>query len=51
MERQVDQFGDSIRVEPNRGAVVKLVFERADGVAEHAGHFIHMKAMPDAPGI
>jgi len=40
MERQIDQLGDSISVEPDWGAVVELVFQRANGIPEHPGHFI-----------
>jgi len=30
MQREIDQLGYSIRVEPDRGSAVQLVLERAD---------------------
>jgi len=51
MQRQIDQLGYSIRVEPDRGSAVQLVLECADRIAKHPRHFIHLKAVMDTPGI
>ena len=51
MQREFDQLGYSVRVEPDRGSAVQLVLEGADRITEDPGHFIHLKAVTDTPSI
>jgi hypothetical protein len=51
MQREIDQLGYSIRIEPNSRSTVQLVLECADRIAKDPGHFIHLKAVTNAPSI